>query len=454
MIAVVDYGRGNLFSIARSLVHVGARFAVTRDATEISAADGVILPGVGAFADAMAALEEFGMADKLDFIRQELERLKAEGLYVQIRTLESPQGAWVVVDGKRVLNFCSNNYLGFANHPELKRAAIEAIERYGVGPAAVRPIAGTLTLHLELERKLAEFKRVEAALALQSGFNANQAVIPLLARQGDLILSDELNHASIIDGVRLSKADRAIYRHGDVDDLAAQLKEAQNKGYNKILIITDGVFSMDGDLAPLPRIVELAEQYNALVMVDDAHGEGVLGEGGRGIVDHFKLHGRVDVEIGTLSKAFGVVGGYVAGKALIVEYLRQQARPFLFSSATTPPDTAACLAALDILERSTALVDKLWENTRYFKAQMRALGFDLGRSETPITPVMLGDAKLAQAFSQRLFEEGVFAQAIGYPTVPKGKARIRVMVSAVHSKEDLDYGLQAFEKVGRELGVI
>ncbi len=394
------------------------------------------------------------MADKLDFIRQELERLKAEGLYVQIRTLESPQGAWVVVDGKRVLNFCSNNYLGFANHPELKRAAIEAIERYGVGPAAVRPIAGTLTLHLELERKLAEFKRVEAALALQSGFNANQAVIPLLARQGDLILSDELNHASIIDGVRLSKADRAIYRHGDVDDLAAQLKEAQNKGYNKILIITDGVFSMDGDLAPLPRIVELAEQYNALVMVDDAHGEGVLGEGGRGIVDHFKLHGRVDVEIGTLSKAFGVVGGYVAGKALIVEYLRQQARPFLFSSATTPPDTAACLAALDILERSTALVDKLWENTRYFKAQMRALGFDLGRSETPITPVMLGDAKLAQAFSQRLFEEGVFAQAIGYPTVPKGKARIRVMVSAVHSKEDLDYGLQAFEKVGRELGVI
>ena len=394
------------------------------------------------------------MDDKLDFIRRELESLKEAGLYINIRTIQSPQDAWTVVDGKRVLNFCSNNYLGFANHPELRRAAIEAIEKYGVGPAAVRTIAGTMTLHKELEEKLARFKRVEAAIALQSGFNANQAVIPLLMRQGDLIISDELNHASIIDGVRLSKADRAIYRHCDVDDLAIQLKEAQQKGYEKIMVITDGVFSMDGDIAPLPEIVKLAEQYNAIVMVDDAHGEGVLGEGGRGIVDHFGLHGRVDIEIGTLSKAFGVVGGYVAGKALIVEYLRQQARPFLFSSATTPPDTAACIAAVDILERSTELVDRLWENTRYFKSKMRELGFDLGKSETPITPVMLGEAKLAQEFSARLFEEGVFAQAIGYPTVPKGKARIRVMVSAVHSREDLDYGLQVFEKVGRELGVI
>ncbi len=394
------------------------------------------------------------MSDKLDFIRQKLEQLKGAGLYITIRTIESPQDAWTVVDGKRVLNFCSNNYLGFANHPELRQAAIEAIEKYGVGPAAVRTIAGTMTLHKELEERLARFKRVEAAIALQSGFNANQAVIPLLMREGDLIISDELNHASIIDGVRLSKADRAIYRHCDVDDLAIQLKEAQQRGYEKIMVITDGVFSMDGDIAPLPQIVELAEQYNAIVMVDDAHGEGVLGEGGRGIVDHFGLHGRVDLEIGTLSKAFGVVGGYVAGKALIVEYLRQQARPFLFSSATTPPDTAACIAAVDILERSTELVDRLWENTRYFKSKMRELGFDLGKSETPITPVMLGEAKLAQEFSARLFEEGVFAQAIGYPTVPRGKARIRVMVSAVHSRDDLDYGLRAFEKVGRELGVI
>jgi len=394
------------------------------------------------------------MSDKLAFIRQSLDELKNSGLYIQIRTIQSPQGAWVVVDGKRVLNFCSNNYLGLANHPEMRRAAIDAIERYGVGPAAVRTIAGTLDLHLELEEKLAHFKRVEAALALQSGLCANQAVIPLLMGQGDLIISDELNHASIIDGVRLSKADRAIYRHGYIQDLQSRLEEAQKKGYSKIMIITDGVFSMDGDIAPLPEIVELAEKYGAIVMVDDAHGEGVLGEGGRGIVDHFGLHGRVDIEIGTLSKAFGVVGGYVAGKALIIEYLRQQARPFLFSSATTPADTAACIAAVDLLERSTELVDRLWENTRYFKAQMKDLGFDTGRSETPIVPVMLGEAPLAQEFSRRLFNEGVFAMAIGYPTVPKGKARIRVMISATHSKEDLDYGLEAFERVGKELGVI
>jgi glycine C-acetyltransferase len=395
-----------------------------------------------------------GDKDKLDFIRETLNELKRSGLYIQIRTIQSPQDAWVVVDGKRVLNFCSNNYLGFANHPELRRAATAAIEEYGVGPAAVRTIAGTMALHLELEERLARFKRVEAAIALQSGFNANQAVIPLLMAKGDLIISDELNHASIIDGVRLSKADRAIYRHRDMDDLKARLEEAKQKGYAKIMVITDGVFSMDGDIAPLPEIVELCERHNAIVMVDDAHGEGVLGEGGRGIVDHFGLHGRVDIEIGTLSKAFGVVGGYVAGKALIVEYLHQQARPFLFSSATTPPDTAACIAAVDILERSTELVDQLWENTRYFKSGMTELGFDIGASETPITPVMLGEAPTAQRFSARLFEEGVFAMAIGYPTVPEGKARIRVMISAVHTKDDLDYGVRAFEKVGKELGVI
>ncbi len=393
-------------------------------------------------------------SEKLAFIRQSLEELKKTGLYIDIRTIQSPQGAWLIVDGQRVLNFCSNNYLNLANHPELRRAAISAIEKYGVGPAAVRTIAGTLDLHLELERRLARFKGVEAAIALQSGFNANQAVIPLLMGEGDLIISDELNHASIIDGVRLSKADRMIYKHCDVQDLEARLKEAAQKGYQRVLVITDGVFSMDGDIAPLDKIAEICEEHQALLMVDDAHGEGVLGRGGRGIVDHFGLHGRVDIEVGTLSKAFGVVGGYVAGRALIIEYLRQRARPFLFSSATTPPDTAACLAAIDLLERSTELVDRLWENTRYFKEQMAQLGFEMGRSQTPIVPIMLGEAPLAQQFSRRLFEEGVFAMAIGYPTVPKGQARIRVMISAAHRRADLDQGIAAFRKVGQELGVI
>jgi glycine C-acetyltransferase len=396
---------------------------------------------------------ETDRTDKLAFIDNELADLKSSGLYINIRTIDSPQGAWLSVDGKRALNFCSNNYLGLANHPRLRRAAAEAIEKYGVGPAAVRTIAGTMSLHLELEAKLADFKGVEAAIALQSGFVANQAVIPTLAGEGDLIISDRLNHASIIDGVRLTKSERAIYEHCDADDLRRVLKEAQGK-YAKILVITDGVFSMDGDIAPLDEIAQAAEEFGTLLMVDDAHGEGVLGRGGRGIVDHFGLHGRVDVEVGTLSKAFGVVGGYVAGKAKIVEYLHQRARPFLFSSATTLPDTAACIAAVDLLLESTELVDRLWENTRAFKARMVELGFDTGRSQTPIVPVMLGEAKLAQQFSQRLFEEGVFAMAIGYPTVPHGLARIRVMVSASHSDDDLAQGVAAFEKVGKELGVI
>jgi glycine C-acetyltransferase len=396
---------------------------------------------------------ETDRTDKLAFIDKELADLKSSGLYINIRTIDSPQGAWLSVDGKRALNFCSNNYLGLANHPRLRRAAAEAIEKYGVGPAAVRTIAGTMSLHLELEAKLADFKGVEAAIALQSGFVANQAVIPTLAGEGDLIISDRLNHASIIDGVRLTKSERAIYEHCDADDLRRVLKEAQGK-YAKILVITDGVFSMDGDIAPLDEIAQAAEEFGTLLMVDDAHGEGVLGRGGRGIVDHFGLHGRVDVEVGTLSKAFGVVGGYVAGKAKIVEYLHQRARPFLFSSATTLPDTAACIAAVDLLLESTELVDRLWENTRAFKARMVELGFDTGRSQTPIVPVMLGEAKLAQQFSQRLFEEGVFAMAIGYPTVPHGLARIRVMVSASHSDDDLAQGVAAFEKVGKELGVI
>jgi len=395
------------------------------------------------------------MNDKLQFILDERARLEREGLLVNLRTIESPQGAWIVVDGRRVLNLCSNNYLGLANHPQLKEAAKSAIEKFGVGPAAVRSIAGTMTLHTELENKLARFKRVEATISFQSGFNSNVATIPALVGKEDLIFSDELNHASIIDGCRLSGAPIIRFEHCNPASLEQKLKENYSeKGDRRALVITDGVFSMDGDIAPLPPLVEHAEKYNAMVMVDDAHGEGVLGEGGRGAVDHFHLHGRVDVEIGTLSKAFGVIGGFVAGKSAIIEHLRQKGRPFLFSSALTPPDVAACSAAIDILESSDDLVKKLWSNTRYFKKKMQDAGFNTGRSETPITPVMLGEAKTAQEFSRRLFENGVFAMAIGFPTVPMGKARIRVMISATHSEKDLDYGVEQFVKVGKMLQVI
>jgi len=385
---------------------------------------------------------------------KELEKLKEQGLYTYIRTLESPQGSWLVINEKKVLNLCSNNYLGFANEERLKKAAINAIEKWGVGPGAVRTIAGTFSIHEELEETLAKFKKVEATLFLQSGFVANQAVIPAITNEEDAILSDELNHASIIDGVRLSKAKRYVWKHRDIKDLEEKLIEADKNGARRKLIITDGVFSMDGDLAPLPEIVELAEKYNAMVMVDDAHGEGVLGSHGRGIVDHFELHGRVDIEIGTLSKAFGVLGGYIAGKKELIEYLKQKARPFLFSSPLSPADTAAALEATKILQESDERVKKLWDNAKYFKEEMKKLGFDTGESETPITPVMLYDAKLSTQFSKELFEEGIFAQSIGYPTVPKGKARIRVMISAVHTKEDLDFALEKFEKVGKKLGVV
>ena len=393
------------------------------------------------------------MADKLRWIEDELENLKSSGLYNRIRTLSSPQGAWLVVDGKRVLNFCSNNYLGLADHPLLVEAARKALEEYGVGPGAVRTIAGTMDLHVQLDRRLAEFKGVESAITFQSGFNANLGTIPALVGRGDAVFSDELNHASIIDGCRLSRAEIIRYNHCDPEDLHRVLKE-DRADYNRAMVISDGVFSMDGDVAPLDKIYEVAKDYDAILMVDDAHGEGVLGKGGRGIVDHFGLHGKVDVEVGTLSKAFGVVGGVVAGNPLVVEWLHQRGRPFLFSSAMTVPDVAACLKAVDILEESTELVDKLWENTRYFKGEMQRMGFDTGQSATPITPVMLGEAPLAQQFSRELFNAGVFGMAIGYPTVPQGKARIRVMISAAHAKEDLDKGLEAFASVGRKLGVI
>ncbi len=390
---------------------------------------------------------------KTDWIAQELDGLKQAGLYNRIRTIGSPQGAWLVVDGKQVLNFCSNNYLGLANHPQVVAAAKKSLDAMGIGPGAVRSIAGTMTLHVELEKRLAAFKGVEAAITFQSGFTANLATIPALVGKEDVIFSDRLNHASIIDGCRLSGAKIIAYEHNDVKSLEEQI-QANLSQFRRALIVTDGVFSMDGDIAPLPEIYEVAKKYDILLMVDDAHGEGVLGKGGRGIVDHFGLHGKVDVEVGTMSKAFGVMGGVVAGNAVIVEWLRQRGRPFLFSSAMTVPDAAACLAAIDLLEDSTQLVDKLWSNAKYFKAEMKNLGFKTGVSETPITPVMLGEALLAQQFSRELFEAGVFAMALGFPTVPQGKARIRVMISAAHSIADLDKGLEAFKAVGKKLGVI
>lgn len=392
------------------------------------------------------------MSKKLEWIETELANLKEQGLFNTIRTIGTPQGAWIEVDGRRVLNLCSNNYLGLANHPRLKDAAKGAIDEMGVGPAAVRSIAGTTTLHTTLEERLARFKGVEAALTFQSGFNANIAVIPALVGKGDVIFSDRLNHASIIDGCRLSGAKIVAYEHNSPDDLRAKIAETTE--YGRRLIISDGVFSMDGDIAPLPALYEVAREHDILLMVDDAHGEGVLGKGGRGIVDHFDLHGKVDIEVGTMSKAFGVVGGIVAGKKLLIDWLKQRARPFLFSSAMTAPDAAACLSAVDMLEESTELVDRLWSNAAVFKKGMQALGFDTGVSETPIVPVMLGEAPLAQQFSKKLFESGVFAMAIGFPTVAKGKARIRVMNSAAHSPEDLETALAAFEQVGKELGVI
>lgn len=392
------------------------------------------------------------MSNKFTWIENELNNLKEQGLYNNIRTIGTPQGAWLEIEGKRVLNLCSNNYLGLANHPRLKQAAKDAIDTMGVGPAAVRSIAGTNTLHAQLEARLAAFKGVEAALTFQSGFNANIAVIPALVGNGDVIFSDRLNHASIIDGCRLSGAKIVAYEHNNVDDLRAKI--AESTGFNKRLIISDGVFSMDGDIGPLPELYAVAAEHDIMLMVDDAHGEGVLGKGGRGIVDHFDLHGKVDIEVGTMSKAFGSVGGIVAGKKILIDWLKQRARPFLFSSAMTPPDAAACLTAVDMLEESTELVDRLWANADTFKKGMKALGFDTGVTATPIVPVMLGEAPLAQQFSHKLFEEGIFAMAIGFPTVPKGKARIRVMNSAAHSPQDLETALAAFEKVGKELGVI
>jgi glycine C-acetyltransferase len=398
------------------------------------------------------------MKNKLAFMQEELEALKAEKRYINIRIMDSAADGWMVVDGKRVLNFCTNNYLGLANHPDLIAAAKQALDEWGAGPAAVRTIAGTQRLHIEAEKRLAAFKGVESAMLVQSGFCANQAAIaPLVGRdratgEQDVIFSDRLNHASIIDGARLSGAKIIVFEHRDPADLEAKIKEHLPQ-YRRGLMVTDGVFSMDGDVAPLDELTEVCDRYGVMTMVDDAHGEGVLGKG-KGIVAHFDLQGRFDVEIGTMSKAFGVMGGVIAGKGVAVEYIRQKARPNLFSSALTPADTAACMAAADTIEAHPELVEKLWANAEYFKAGIENLGLDTGVTQTPIVPVMLGDVKLAKDFSARLFDEGVFAMALGFPTVPRGKARIRVMNTAAHTQDDLDKGLEIFAKVGRELGVV
>ena len=390
---------------------------------------------------------------ELDFVTEKLNELKNQGVYRKLTVLESASGARSVINGKKVINLSSNNYLGFANHPRLKEAAKKAIDEWGVGAGAVRTIIGNMSLHEELEAKLAEFKHAEAVLVFQSGFTANAGTISALVDKGDVIISDELNHASIIDGCRLSKADVVRYKHSDMADLERVILEVKDK-YKTKLIITDGVFSMDGDIAKLPEIVELAEKHGCLTYVDDAHSSGVLGSNGQGSAHHFDLCGRVDVQIGTLSKAIGVVGGYVAGNRNLIEWLNHRGRPFLFSTALPPAVAAACIEAVNVLSESTELTDRMWENSNYFKDGLNKLGFDTGKSETPITPVIAGEDTKAIELSRRLFEEGVFAQSIVFPTVPRGSARVRTIVTAEHTKEDLDEALRAFEKVGRELGLI
>jgi glycine C-acetyltransferase len=389
---------------------------------------------------------------KTQFLDDELDGLRRQGLFRPLRVLGAPQDTETVVDGKRVLNLSSNNYLGLTTHPKLESAMIKATQEWGAGSGAVRTIAGTMSVHEELERRLAEFKHTEASLVLQSGFTANVGVLQSLVKEGDVIISDELNHASIIDGIRLSKAERSIYKHRDLDDLQRHLEKHRDKRVK--LVVSDGVFSMDGDIAPLKGIVERAEAFGALVMVDDAHASGVLGKNGRGTVNHFGLDGRVDLQIGTLSKAIGVLGGYVAGAQSVRDFLIHRARPFLFSTSHPPGVAAACIAAIDVLLTEPERIDRLWKNTARFKAGLKRLGFETGSSETPITPVIVGKGSVAMELSDRLFALGVFAQGIGYPTVPEGRARIRTIVTSAHSEAQLDRALEAFEKGGKELGVI
>ena len=391
-------------------------------------------------------------ADPLAFLSDSLAELRSAGLFRQPRVLDGRQAATTRIDGRPVINLSSNNYLGLAAHPALIARALDAIADLGVGSGSVRTIAGTMAIHLELERRLAAFKRTEAVVVFQSGFSANAGTVSSILTTDDVVVSDELNHASIIDGCRLSRAAIKVFPHKDVD-AARAIVRALPAGQRKLLI-TDGVFSMDGDLGPLPALTTLAEEYGCIMMVDDAHASGVFGRQGRGTIDHFEVHGRVDVQVGTLSKAMGVLGGYVAGSRALIDFLSQRARPFLFSTSHPPAVAAACLAALDMLESDTTLIERLWANTRFFKAGLNALGFDTGASESPITPVIVGEAPTAMTFSDRLFTEGVFAQGIGYPTVARDRARVRTIVTAAHTQEDLQHALDVFRKVGRDMALI
>jgi glycine C-acetyltransferase len=391
-------------------------------------------------------------SDPLEFLSRELDDLRAQGLYRTLRVLDGEQKAHTSVDHHDVVNLSSNNYLGLTTHPRLRERALEITQRLGVGSGSVRTIAGTMEIHLELERKLAAFKRTEACVVFQSGFTANAGTVSSILDKEGVIISDELNHASIIDGARLSRATIKVFPHRDAGaarKIVAELPPAQKK-----LIITDGVFSMDGDLGALPALCDVADEYGCVMMVDDAHASGVFGKNGRGTVDHFGMHGRVDVQVGTLSKAVGVLGGYVAGSRALIEFLYHRARPFLFSTSHPPAVAAACLAAIEVLESEPQLIHRLWDNTRFFKAGLQALGFNTGASESPITPVIVGDAPLAMQLSDRLFGMGVFAQGIGFPTVPRGKARVRTIVTAPHTREELQFALDCFRTAGRDLGVI
>jgi glycine C-acetyltransferase len=394
------------------------------------------------------------MRDPTSFLEKDYQELVNGSLDWKLHVLESASAPRCTVDGRNVLMLCSNNYLGLTNHPQIKKAAIEAVRDFGAGSGSVRAIAGNMKIHVELEKRIAQFKQTEAALAYQTGFAANAGLIPQLAGKGDLIVSDELNHGSIIDGVRLSYAERDVYKHRDADDLRKVLDDAENENYRRILVITDGVFSMDGDIAPLDKIVPLAEEHGAMMYVDDAHGDGVLGEKGRGIISHFHLEGRVHVEMGTFSKAFGVVGGYVSGNRNLVNFAYNKSRTWLLSGSHPPAVAAASIAALDVLENELEHVQNLWKNTNAFKKALRNLGFDIGISETPITPVIVGESSLARKMSERLFEEGIFALPIVFPMVARDKARIRTIMNATLTIEDLNFAISKFEKVGNELGII
>jgi glycine C-acetyltransferase len=392
-------------------------------------------------------------ANPLSWLGEQLDEWRKAGTYQRLRLLESACEPISRVDGREVINLASNNYLGLANHPKLVEAAIDAASKYGAGSGAVRTISGTMDLHMELERRIAAFKKVEACVVFQSGFTANAGTVSAILGPEDHIVSDALNHASIIDGCRLSRAKIHVFPHRDVATADALLRDLADKPGRKLLI-TDGVFSMDGDIAPLPALVEVAERYGAIMMIDDAHSSGVLGSNGRGTVDHFNLHGRVDIQVGTLSKAVGVLGGYVCGSRDLIEYLYHRARPFLFSTSHPPAVVGACLAAFDLLENEPERIDELWENTRYFKDALRAAGFDIGASETPITPILVGEASTAHEFSRRLFEHGLWATGIGYPTVPEGRARIRTIVTATHSPELLDRAAEILVRVAKEMGIL